>query len=63
MIICAKRHIQNCLSHSLRERVGVVARINTGFLTCGNALWQPNGNKKSDSVCFTDNSDNVDTLC
>jgi len=26
-------------------------------------LWQQNGNKKSDSVCFTDNTSNVDTLC
>ena len=25
-------------------------------------LWQHNGNKKSDSVCFTDNSNNIDTL-
>lgn len=25
--------------------------------------WQRNGNKKSDSVCFADNSNNIDTLC
>ena len=25
-------------------------------------LWQRNGNKKSDSVCFTDNSNNINTL-
>ena len=24
--------------------------------------WQRCGNKKSDSVCFTDNSNNIDTL-
>lgn len=25
--------------------------------------WQRYGNKKSDSTCFTDNTNNVDTLC
>lgn len=25
--------------------------------------WQRFGNKKSDSICFTDDTNNVDTLC
>ena len=44
--------------------VSLIARVifSVQQWTKSQCSWQQNGNKKSDSVCFTDNSNNIDTL-
>lgn len=51
----SRQELNQMLPESLRKEVGSKQQ--------DPSLWQRYGNKKSDSVCFTDNTNNVDTLC